>query len=45
MSVKASTKTTLERLGFIDAVASYFMRDCGIDSLQEVAYLDGEDNV
>jgi hypothetical protein len=45
MSVTAATKTMLERLGFSDSVAAYLMRDCGIDSLQKVTYLDGEDDV
>jgi hypothetical protein len=44
MRVTSATKTTLERLGFSDAAAAYFMRDCGIDSLKEISYLDGDNN-
>jgi hypothetical protein len=35
----------LKRLAFSDATAGYLTRKCGIDSLQEVSYLDGKDAV
>jgi hypothetical protein len=35
----------LEGLGFSDAVAAYLTKDCGIDSLKEIAYLDGDNDV
>jgi hypothetical protein len=35
----------LERLGFIDAAATYLTGTCGIDSLDEIAYLDGIDDI
>jgi hypothetical protein len=45
MSVTAATKTIMERLGFSDATVAYLTRDCDIGSQQEVAYLDGENDV
>jgi hypothetical protein len=45
MSVTSATKTTLERLGFSNVAAAYFTRGCGIDSLKEISYLDGDNNV
>jgi hypothetical protein len=33
-------RTILERLGFSEAVATYLTGTCGIDSLDEIAYLD-----
>jgi hypothetical protein len=35
----------LERLGFSAAVATYLTGTCGINSLDEIAYLDGIDDV
>jgi hypothetical protein len=35
----------LYRLGFSKYVATYFMGTCGIDSFEEIAYLDGVDDV
>jgi hypothetical protein len=35
--------TMIERLGFISAAATYLMSICGINSLDEIAYLDGID--
>jgi hypothetical protein len=35
----------LERLVFSDATTGYMTRDCDIDSLEDIAYLDGEDDV
>jgi hypothetical protein len=35
----------LERLGFSEAVAAYLTGICGIDSLDETAYLDGIDDI
>jgi hypothetical protein len=35
----------LERLGFSDYAATFLTRDCSIDSLEEIAYLDGEGDV
>jgi hypothetical protein len=45
LSVISATKTILERLGFSDAAAAYLTRDCGIESLKDIAYLDGDDDV
>jgi hypothetical protein len=45
VSIPAATKTMLESLGFSDAVEAYLLRGCGIESLKEIAYLDGEDDV
>jgi hypothetical protein len=35
----------LQRFGFSDAAATYLTSTCGIDSLDEIAYLDGIDGV
>jgi hypothetical protein len=35
----------LEKLGFSQAAATYLTGTCGIDSLDEIAYLDGSDDV
>jgi hypothetical protein len=45
MSVTSTTNDMLERLGFSVTVATYLPRDCGIDSLEEIVYLDGEGDV
>jgi hypothetical protein len=45
MSVTSATKSMLERMGVSDAAVAYLIRDCGIDSLEKVAYLDDEDDV
>jgi hypothetical protein len=38
-------RTMLGRLGFSEAVATYLTGTCGIDSLDEIAYLDGIEDV
>jgi hypothetical protein len=38
-------RTMLERLGFSEAAATYLTGTCGIDSLDEIAYLDGIDDL
>jgi hypothetical protein len=35
----------LERLGFSEAAETYLTGTCGIDSLDEIAYLDGTEDV
>jgi hypothetical protein len=35
----------LERLGFSSAAATYLMGTCGIDSLDDISYRDGIENV
>jgi hypothetical protein len=35
----------LERLGFSEAAANYLTGTCGIDSLDEIPYLDGLEDV
>jgi hypothetical protein len=35
----------LERLGSKEDAAAYLTSDCCIDSLEEIAYFDGEGNV
>jgi hypothetical protein len=35
----------LQRFGFSDAAATYLTSTCGIDSLDEIAYLDGIDDI
>jgi hypothetical protein len=40
-----SIGTMLQRFGFSDAAATYLTGTCGIDSLDEIAYLDGIDDV
>jgi hypothetical protein len=37
--------TILERLGFTREAACYMTRACNVDSLDEVKWMDGEDNV
>jgi hypothetical protein len=41
MSSANSIRTMFERLGFSEAAATYLTGTCGIDSLDEIAYLDG----
>jgi hypothetical protein len=38
-------KRILERLGFSESVATYLIATCGIDSLGEISYLDGSEDV
>jgi hypothetical protein len=38
-------KRMLERLGFSEAAATYLIATCGIDSLGEIAYLHGSEDV
>jgi hypothetical protein len=45
MSSINSIRNILERLGFSEAAATYFTGTCGIDSLYEIAYLDGIEDV
>jgi hypothetical protein len=45
MSSVAMISTMLKRLGFSSAAAAYLTGTCGIDSLDESAYLDGIDDV
>jgi hypothetical protein len=45
MSSVNSIRTMLERLGFSEAAATYLAGTCGIDSLDEIAYLDGIEDV
>jgi hypothetical protein len=45
MSSVNSIRTMLERLGFSEAAATYLTGTCGIDSLDEIAYLDGIEDV
>jgi FlaG/FlaF family flagellin (archaellin) len=45
MSSVTSIRTMLQRFGFSDAAATYLTRTCGIDSLDEISYLDGIDDV
>jgi hypothetical protein len=45
MSAVNSIRTVLERLGFSEAAATYLTGTCGIDSLDEIAYLDGIEDV
>jgi hypothetical protein len=40
-----SIRTMLQRFGFSDAAATYLIGTCGMDSLDEIAYLDGIDDV
>jgi hypothetical protein len=35
----------LQRFGFSDTAVTYLTSTCGIDSLDEIAYLDGIDDV
>jgi hypothetical protein len=34
----------IQRIGFSEYAATYFTGNCGIDSLEEIAYLDGVDD-
>jgi hypothetical protein len=45
MSSFTTIRTMLERLGFSAAATTYLTGTCGINSLDEIAYLDGIDNV
>jgi hypothetical protein len=45
MSSVTSIRTMLQRFGFSDAAATYLTGTCGMDSLDEIAYLDGIDDV
>jgi hypothetical protein len=45
MSSVTEIKTILERLGFSDTAADYLTGDSGIDSLDEIVYLDGIDDI
>jgi hypothetical protein len=45
MSSVTAIKTMLERLGFSDAAATYLTGSSGIDSLDEIIYLDGVDDI
>jgi ribosomal protein S5 len=45
MSSVNAIRKILELLGFSEAVATYLTGTCGIDSLDEIAYLDGIEDV
>jgi hypothetical protein len=45
MSSVTTIRMMLERLGFIAATATYLTGTCGINSLDEIAYLDGINDV
>jgi hypothetical protein len=45
MSAVNSIRTMLQRFGFSEDVATYLTGTCGIDSLDEIAYLDGIEDV
>jgi hypothetical protein len=45
MSVVTSIRKILQRLGFSEATATYLTGTCVIDSLDEITYLDGIDDV
>jgi hypothetical protein len=45
MSSVTAMKTMLERLGFSDAAADYLTGASGIDSLDEIRYLDRIDDI
>jgi hypothetical protein len=45
MSSVTAIKTMLERLGLSDAAAAYLTGASGIDSLDEIRYLDGIDDI
>jgi hypothetical protein len=45
MSSVTTIRTILDRLGFSSAEATYLTGTCGSDSLDEIAYLDGIDDV
>jgi hypothetical protein len=44
MSSVTSIRKMLQRFGFSDAAATYLTATCGMDSLDEIAYLDGIDD-
>jgi hypothetical protein len=45
MSSVSTIRMMLERLGFSQAAETYLTGTCGIDSLDEITYLDGIDDV
>jgi hypothetical protein len=45
MSSDTSIRKMLKRLGFREDAATYLTGTCGIDSLEEIAYLDGVDDM
>jgi hypothetical protein len=45
MSAVNSIRTMLQRFSFSEAAAAYFTGTGGIDSLDEIAYLDGIEDV
>jgi hypothetical protein len=45
MSAFNSIRTMLQRFGFSESAATYLTGTCGIDSIDEIAYLDGIDDV
>jgi hypothetical protein len=45
MSSFTKIMTMLKILGFSSAAATYLTGTCGIDSLDEISYLDGIDDV
>jgi hypothetical protein len=45
MSSVTTIRKMLERLGFSASVTIYLTGTCGINSLDEIAYLDGIDDV
>jgi hypothetical protein len=45
MSSASTIRTVLERLGFSQATKTYLTVTCGIYSLDDIAYLDGIDDV
>jgi hypothetical protein len=45
MSSFTTIRTMLERLGFSAAAATYLTGTCGINSLDEISFLDGIDDV
>jgi hypothetical protein len=45
MSSVTTIRTMLEHLGLSSAAVAYLTGTCGINSLDEIAYLDGIDDV
>jgi hypothetical protein len=45
MSSVTTTRNMLERLGLSASTATYLTGTCGINSLEDIAYLDGMDDV
>jgi hypothetical protein len=45
MSAVNSIRKMLQRFGFSEAVATYLTGTCGIDSIDEISYLDGIEDV